>query len=368
MKICHLTSVHKSDDVRIFHKECCSLAKKGYDVFLVAMGDSRVEKGVTVHGVGNAPVSRIKRALFFSKLVYKEGLKINADVYHLHDPELLRYVKKLKRHGKKVIFDSHENTLHQVEEKDWIPSIIRPLFGKIYKRIASRIMSRCSALISVSPEIVNELKSINPNTVMVTNYPVFKAPEIIAKDPGQTKICFTGGISKQWNHDKICQSIKNLNNTFYHIYGSASDSVIAEMNQISGNKVVFHGKVSSDLARKGQQESNIGMAILSPSNNTNGMIGTLGNTKLFEYMGSGIPVICTDFVLWKEIIEGNKCGICVSPDSVDSIRRAIEYLSANQSVCEDMGRRGIETVKMHYCWESQEKVLIELYMSIGGEE
>ena len=65
MKVCHMTSAHDSDDVRIFQKECVSLAKSGHEVYLVARGQSRNEKNVTVIGVGDAPSGRLKRMFFF---------------------------------------------------------------------------------------------------------------------------------------------------------------------------------------------------------------------------------------------------------------------------------------------------------------
>ena len=108
-RICHVTSVHNSDDVRIFEKECVSLAKKDeYEVYLVAPGESRNDKNVSVIGIGEKPSSRIRRMINFSKNAYKEALKADADIYHLHDPELLRYALSFKKKGKKQPSQLHK--------------------------------------------------------------------------------------------------------------------------------------------------------------------------------------------------------------------------------------------------------------------
>ena len=95
MKICHVTSAHESDDIRILHKECVSLAKVNEnDVYLVARGDSYDYKGVHVVGIGELPSGRISRIIQGSKAAFEKALSIDADIYHLHDPELLLYAKK----------------------------------------------------------------------------------------------------------------------------------------------------------------------------------------------------------------------------------------------------------------------------------
>lgn len=57
MKVCHMTSAHESNDIRIFYKECSSLAANGFDTYLVAHGDSREENGI--HVVRN-PAKKIR--------------------------------------------------------------------------------------------------------------------------------------------------------------------------------------------------------------------------------------------------------------------------------------------------------------------
>ena len=111
-KICHLSSAHKSTDARIFIKECTSLANNGYEVSLIAVGPAYDYHAIKVIPFPELP--RLKRLLFGPSIMLKVALLENADIYHLHDPELLTIALKLKRNGKKVIFDSHEHVSEQI--------------------------------------------------------------------------------------------------------------------------------------------------------------------------------------------------------------------------------------------------------------
>jgi hypothetical protein len=129
-KIAHLTSAHPRDDIRIFHKECVSLSKN-YDVSLV-VADGKgyaTVKGVRVLDVGKSN-GRLHRMLIATRRVYKKALQLNADVYHAHDPELLPVLSKLKRKGKKVVFDAHEDLPKQVLFKPYL----KPWSSKIISK------------------------------------------------------------------------------------------------------------------------------------------------------------------------------------------------------------------------------------------
>ena len=62
-KVCHVTCVHGKEDVRIFLKECCSLAQAGYDVWLVQQGESYDKRGVHIAGFGAIAPNRLRRML-----------------------------------------------------------------------------------------------------------------------------------------------------------------------------------------------------------------------------------------------------------------------------------------------------------------
>ncbi len=90
--------------------------------------------------------------------------------------------------------------------------------------------------------------------------------------------------------------------------------------------------------------------------------------KLFEYMAAGLPVITSNFPLWKEIVEGNKCGICVDPLNPKEIAEAIEYLIEHPELRKKMEENGRKAVVERYNWENEERKLLAIYAVIlrGG--
>lgn len=170
IKVCHVTSVHPATDVRIFWKECISLCKR-YNVCLIAPNTpEREEHGIHIYTV-KLPQNRIIRQNCLNK-VFDKMIDVNADVYHLHDPELMRLGIKIKKRGKKVIFDSHEDVPMQILCKEYLPKWTRRPISLIYSWYEKRMLKDYNALITVTPTILRRLSKINPVAYMVTNYPV----------------------------------------------------------------------------------------------------------------------------------------------------------------------------------------------------
>ncbi|SUA50903.1 GDP-mannose-dependent alpha-(1-6)-phosphatidylinositol monomannoside mannosyltransferase [Oligella ureolytica] len=86
--------------------------------------------------------------------------------------------------------------------------------------------------------------------------------------------------------------------------------------------------------------------------------------KMFEYMSAGVPVIGSNFPLWKEIIEGNQCGLCVDPLEPQAIAEAIDYLVTHPAEAEQMGRNGQKAVHERYNWGIEEAKLLEFYNNL----
>lgn len=360
-KICHITSAHERYDDRIFLKQCKSIAKTGYNVVLFVNDtkDDEVLDGVNIQSTKYKPKNRIERFLYTKRSLLDKAITLDADIYHLHDPDLLPMGNKLKKLGKKIIFDSHEDVPLQIIDKEWIPKIIRFLTSKIYEIYEKHSVKKYDAIISVTPNIVDRFRSFHSNTFMVTNYPVVDENEIIIRTP-EKAICFAGGITSQYRHHNILKAIENIDDIKYLLAGSTTKEYLSMLKGLPAwEKVDYVGRIPHSEVKKIYSRSNAGIAINSTIQ-VKGQ-GTLGNVKLFEFMEAKLPVICTDYRLWKEIVEGNKCGICVEPDNIEEIRNAIEYIINNPKEAQHMGENGRRAVLREYNWKTQEKELLEIY-------
>ena len=88
--------------------------------------------------------------------------------------------------------------------------------------------------------------------------------------------------------------------------------------------------------------------------------------KLFEYMGAAIPVIASDFPVWRNVIESAECGLLVNPLDPASISAAIEYLCTHPEEAAEMGRRGRAAVEDRFNWGKEERRLLDFYSDIAG--
>lgn len=365
MKICHVTCVHRHVDDRIFYRECLSLVKAGYTVSEIAPNIANCEiDGVKIFGV-KISENKWKRALFSKKTVYNKCVEVNADIYHFHDPELIAVgIKLKKKYNKIIVFDSHEDVPAQILTKEWIPAFLRKPVSKLYAFYEAQVLRRYDALVSVTPVIIDRLKEINKNTFQITNFPfVEEYNEEIRR--WNDSICFAGTISPQRLHHNILRAIQDIPNVKYRLAGKGAEAYLAELKEMPAwKKVEYIGRIPFIDVNKFISGSSIGIVLNDYYPNVGYKQGTLGIIKFFEFMQVGIPVICTDFILWKEIIDEWKCGICVNPHDIEAIRNAIVYLIDNKDIAKKMGDNGRRAVIEKYNWNTQEKTLLEMYKQL----
>lgn len=130
-------------------------------------------------------------------------------------------------------------------------------------------------------------------------------------------------------------------------------------NEYSG---IFVKNTLQELAKLGNvmSQSKAGIVTFHPLPNH---IDAQPN-KMFEYMSAGLPIITSNFPLWKEIVEGNNCGICINPLEPKEIAQAIEYIITHPKEAEQMGQNGKKAVLEKYNWGVEEKKLFEIYKEL----
>ncbi|NMC27034.1 MAG: glycosyltransferase family 4 protein [Syntrophomonadaceae bacterium] len=361
--VCILTSVHSQSDTRIFYKECKTLADAGYDLSLIVQHEKdEVIDGVRILGIAK-PRNRRERMLQTTKLVYERALECDADIYHFHDPELIPVGLRLKKRGKKVIYDVHEDVPRQILSKPWIPASMRNMISWPIEKFENYAAKRFDYIVTATPFIRDRFLKINEQTVDVNNYPLSSElyiPEMDWNHKERT-ICYVGGISQVRGINEMVEAIAL---TRYPLLLAGGFSTPLERDAVIQKKgwdqVIELGQVDRNGVKEVLSRSMAGLVILNPIPNYLDALPV----KMFEYMAAGIPVIASRFPLWEEIVEGNQCGICVDPLNIYEIADAISWIMDNPEQAKNMGENGRRAVEEKYNWETEGKKLFAVYEKI----
>lgn len=361
IKVCHFTSVHPVYDTRIFLKECSSLAMAGYETFLVATGcNGTVKNGVRIKGVPCLNGGRFKRFISTAWRTYKLAKSIDADIYHFHDPELLPYGLLLKKHGKKVIYDVHEDVPEDILIKDWMPKLIRRLVAICFEVFENWASKRMNYVIAATPSIYDRFLQIGSSVENINNYPIINElllPRIENKKKIKA-VCYVGAIDERRGIVEMVEAISRAKTSLMLAGEFSTISLREKVVKMSGwPRVKELGRLSRPEVAQLLSESAAGLVIFHPGPNyTNSQ-----PNKMFEYMSAGLPIIVSNFSRWKEFVEKNKCGICVNPSDANEIANAIRWIINHPDEARIMGENGRKAVMEKYNWESESKKMLSIY-------
>lgn len=370
-KVCHLTSVHEALDDRIFYRECLTLAKAGYRVIIIAPGESdAVESGIQIRSVP-VPSTRRARMLRTTWQIYRAAVGERADIYHLHDPELLVFAPLLRLRGKQVIYDAHEDTPNDVATKEWIPRWLHAPVAACATLVLRGAAVICSRIVAATPHIAKRFPE--HKTAVVANYPDLEQLGAATYRPFEQRArraAYVGSISqirgiremvRAFERSKIPADARLV---IAGRFGAFDDGALErEVRTLSGwSRVDFRGWQSRDAVAELLCDAQVGLLVLHPKQS---FIDSLPS-KLFEYMAAGLPVVASDFPLWRAILENAGCGVLVDPLDADAIADAIGFLLSHQKEAEAMGERGRRVAARTYNWANEAQSLLGLYEGVCG--
>lgn len=367
-KVVHLTTAHRPFDIRIFHKECRTLAAAGYDVVLVAPHDrEEVVEGVRVRPI---PPARGRRQRVTQALpaAVRAALSEKADLYHFHDLELLAAGYLLKLLGRRVVYDVHENNpVDIVREKPYVPRWIRGATALAVSAAEKVGGWWFDGIVTVTQTIANRFPA--RKTVIARNFPRIAELEagIVAvpyADRPRLAV-FTGGLARLRCGLALVQAAGLLEDgAQVSVVGPMEDDRFAEeLRSAPGwDRLDYRGFVPQAEVRDLLGRARVGLVLNEPRSD----FSELSTNKLYEYMAAGLPVVASDIPYWREVVEGCGCGVVLPDNRAESIAAAVGGILADPGGAALMGERGREEARRRYDWDSEAQSLLALYRRILG--
>jgi glycosyltransferase involved in cell wall biosynthesis len=370
IKVVHMTTVHAATDGRIFHKQCRSLARAGFHVTSIGphSEDALVDQ-VNIKSIrrDHTRLGRMTRTVWRT---YREALTQNADIYHFHDPELIPAGLLLRARGKAVVYDLHEDYPRDILTKGYLPLWSRRAVAWMMELLERAACGHFSALVAVTPTIADRFREINKRTVIVYNYPY--SNELVLQDGSDSwksrkhAVAYVGGITGERGIQKMVQAMGLLPASLPGTLELAGHTVPrdVQLEDLHGEpgwpRVNYHGSLDLPSTFRILHSVRAGLVVLHRLPN---FVDSLPQ-KLFEYMGAGIPVIASDFPLWRGIIGKAGCGILLDPMDTRAIAQAIEFVLTHPEEAEEMGRRGQALLLKQYSWHTEAEKLVNLYSGL----
>lgn len=363
--VVHVSSAHPWTDNRIHYREAVTLAEAGYRVSLVAV-ESAVDAPSTAVRVTKLPrLSRLKRIVVGGPRAIYAAVKTRAGIFHLHDPELLWSVPFLRLAGKKVIYDAHEDLPVQVLDKPYANAFVRPvLVGTAYlllglARLSNHVIAATEPIASRFPP---------QRVTVVRNYPPLRAEEsssvpILQRDKSAVYVGAIGTTRGAVSMVEMAGNEEFPAGWTFTLAGPGPAPLIEKLRQIRGwERTDYRGQIRPDAARDLILRSRVGLVVLAE---TRAYVESLP-TKMFEYFAAGVPVIMSDFPLWRSIVEELDCGMLVDQTSPRAIAEAVARYDADPELLlrhSDNARRASTQLN----WSREAPALESAYRLVLGQ-
>jgi glycosyltransferase involved in cell wall biosynthesis len=359
-----LSSVHRPFDTRIFHKEARTLSAAGYGVtFVVPHERDEVVQGVRVRAIPR-PANRLWRMLSLPPRILREAVRLQADIYHFHDPELIPVGLALKVLRRRVVYDAHEHVPKSILGKTYLPRWSRRPIAWLVG-MTEQLASRTFDLVIAAEDGIFHAFRHHPRAILIRNYPIheqFPQARPDARENGRLRVVYAGNLTLGRGAVEMVEGLGRVAEGYEVNLGLFGrfwpNDLEARLRELPGfARVDFRTWIPYEAVLTEVARADVGIVCFLPEpNNVNA-----GPTKLFEYMACGIPVVASNFPMWREVIEGSDCGLCVDPHDPAAIARALEYLADHPDRRKEMGCNGRKAVERLYNWRLEASRFLDAY-------
>lgn len=362
-RVVHVTTSHLADDVRIFERECRSLADSGkYSVFLVAAGAIPNESGVMLHPLPRRPTSRAFRFVRGPWDAWRFARNHHFDVWHFHDPELLPLAIRLAKRGKTVVWDAHEDYESQFTgdgAKSWVPTPLRGSAKAGVRALLSRADGAVTAVVAATPTIASRYR--NRTTVVVGNEARTSDFKNCTPSFAARQLLFTGTPTEGHCFPQLVEAIAGLADVRLLVAGrNPQPEVWAYAKRRLGDRLRHAGWLDREGIAQAISRSSIGLVLYS---NSVAHASNAGN-KLFEFAAAGLPIVATPTPSNTSYITSSKAGLVTSGFAADAIREAVSTALSDEASWETWASAGPLWASENGSWASSEARLLSLYAEL----
>jgi glycosyltransferase involved in cell wall biosynthesis len=257
-----------------------------------------------------------------------------------------------------VVYDVHENVPQPILSKKWINPILRYPISKLFSLVESICVQFFELVVVATPSI--SLRYPKQKTVIIQNFPVVEhVPGMSCGVKRGNIFLYVGGISIERGIGEVITALSCDERLRLQLVGKFdSRNTLNFVRSLNGwTNVDFIDWVARQDLPPFFSRAVAGLVTFHPIPNH---IHSQPN-KLFEYMEAGLPVIASNFPLWRQIIEKYDCGILVDPLNPLEISDAMRWILDHPEEAIKMGARGREAVLREFNWDAESLKLTECY-------
>lgn len=341
LRVLHVTSVHRPDDGRIFHKEVLALRAAGANA--------------TVLGLARRP-ARSRRLVAGWRLM-AEARRRRADIVHIHDPELLPAAWLLRRLTRRpVIYDAHEYLGQTTRTKPWIPGLLRLPAAVAVERIERTLAGRVDAVVAVTEDMAIGFAEAGMRSVSVANF----APRSRFPEPGPPDgplVVYAGALDTSRGLDLMLEAFPMVDAPGARLLLAGPGTPPVLPPRVTHIGPVPYDEVPAVLARAAV----IWIPLRRTPNNDRGRL-----TKVMEAMASGRALVASNLTRTAATVGQAGCGLIVPHDDPGAHAAALTELLRDPVRAARMGAAGRAAFLERMTFEGEAAKLVALYAEVAG--
>jgi len=358
-----VTTAHAWGDPRVFERELAACLEWGLEthVFVPLAGPPArsgwsADPALVVHPLpppaGRA--GRIRLALGVWREVLRHG---PFRVVHFHDPELVPAMAWLGilRPGTYTLYDIHEDLPLQVASKSYLPPALRGPTARLAACMLRAARDLFSGFAPATEAIARDWPAAR--TRVLHNYPKALFGQAGAA-PDPRRVLYVGGLSRVRGIPLAVAAVREARLRLPHLrlelIGAVMDDEAGQaLRAAAAEGWCAHTPwLDPEALRARAAGAGVGLATLLPRPN---YLESLP-TKLFEYMAMGIPVLASDFPLWRRLVEQAGAGRLAAPEP-GAVARALVDMCSDPERLRGYGQAGRAAYQEHYRWEAESRNL-----------